>query len=143
MADIQRDEQFESIIQILDNSNIFPTIAEMLTSFAHLGFANKTRLKLKKPQGNIKEATFASRDLMSDIHLIALADTKNPKIILDDYECIKIFEEYANGGLSIVAADIKDNLRSDPEGAETLITYIHKKFAELDIGSDEEITLGA
>ena len=141
MAVIKRDHQFEPIIQTLDKEKIFGTIAEMLTSFSYLGFASKKRLKLKKPQGDIKEETFISGDLMADIHLIALAETEDPRIILDNEKCIKIFEEYANGGLSIVSQEISSSLRDDPMGGDTLVTFIHKKFKEYDVGNDDPISL--
>jgi len=141
MAVIRRDQELENIIQIIDEQKIFPTIAELLTSMSYLGFSKKKRLPLKKPSLEIKEETFVNLDLMSDVHLIALAETKDPKIITDNDACIKIFEEYANGGLSILGDEITNNLKRDPSGGETFVTYISKLFADIDKSSSEPINL--
>lgn len=90
---------------------LFPTIRELLCFSALLGYSEGRRLPLDRDKGveDVSYQQFERGDAEDLIYLIALAETKNPEILKDDEEgrCAEIFEEYANGGLEIIAEMIR------------------------------------
>jgi hypothetical protein len=63
--------------------------------------------------------------------LLALLHTKDITILKDERldECIKIFENYCNGGLSIIDSWLSENAQ-DFEGTSTLADRIFKELLE-------------
>ena len=115
----------KSLISSEHKSSPFQTYADVIAFAASLGNKRKKRLPLgeisKREPGSIDVDIFVSRGYDMAIKLIAIAETKNPKILshLDEKleaERLQIFEEYANGGLEILreelrgAADYSDRL---------------------------------
>ena len=110
---INRSREFEELIQNLANSKIdhgsrslFPTLKSVLCFAAFLGFAHKNRRPLDPQIGteDIAYSTFDNDGSYDYIFLIALAEVGNIEILRNgrEHECVKIFEEYANGGMSII-----------------------------------------
>lgn len=111
---INRAGVYEELVQKLaiakvpDGSrSLFPTIRELLCFCALLGFSQKRKLPLDRSQG-VEDVSYqqferdpAALDL---IYTIALADSENVELLKDGESrvCADIFEEYANGGLSII-----------------------------------------
>ncbi|HIK26759.1 MAG: DNA phosphorothioation-associated protein 4 [Oscillatoriaceae bacterium SKW80] len=111
----------------------FHTYADAIAFAAALGAKRKKRLTLNqisKEPGPIDLDIFISRGYDLEIKLIALAETKEPKMISQndeeaEKERIQIFEEYANGGLEI----LKEKLRGFPDYTEGLLLIL---FSERD-----------
>lgn len=114
---INRSRTHEDVVQRLaalplpgTDRRLFPTIRELLCFAALLGFSEQRRLPLDRSQGveDVSYQQFERGDAENLIYLIALAEEENPNILREGEEvhCAEIFEEYANGGLTI----IKDHL---------------------------------
>lgn len=111
--DIYRSRIHEEMVQRLavqkipdSDRTLFPTIRELLCFAALLGFSEMRRLPLDRKAGveDVSYQRFEMGDSDDLIYLIALAETKDPKILNEGEEkkCAEIFEEYANGGLHII-----------------------------------------
>lgn len=111
---INRSRVYEDIVQRLaaqplpgTDRRLFPTIRELLCFAAVLGYSESRKLPLDKSKGveDVSYQQFEARpDAENLIYLIAVADTQDVQVVREDNEeeCARIFEEYANGGLSIV-----------------------------------------
>jgi dnd system-associated protein 4 len=97
-----------------ENSAPFQTYADAIAFAAALGAKRKKRVSLgeiaKKEPGPIGMEIFVSRGYELTIKLLAIAETKETKILSPtDAEArrIQIFEEYANGGLEILQEEFR------------------------------------
>jgi len=114
----------------------FQTYADVIVFAAALGSKRKKRVPLKetskKEPGPIALEIFVSRGYDSAMKLIAIAETKDTKILsptdeTSEEQRLTIFEEYANGGLEI--------LREELRGAgdyldQILLLLISERFKE-------------
>ena len=76
---------------------------DLFVLLATYGYYLNLRIPFQKPQsqGQDINAMHQLRDeQLAIIYAIAISETKDPKIILDDMGVAKIAMEYANGGLS-------------------------------------------
>lgn len=92
-----------------DTNGPFLTYADVIAFAAALGAKRGKRIPVVEVSSNpdpIPQEHFISRKYETLINLIAVADTKEPKILADDEDSeenrIRIFEEYANAGLEIM-----------------------------------------
>lgn len=94
----------------------FQTYADVMVFAAALGAKRKKRVTLgeisKKEASPIAFEVFVSRGYELAIKLLAIAETKDTKILSPtDVESeerrIQIFEEYANGGLEILQEELR------------------------------------
>ncbi|WP_449416277.1 DNA phosphorothioation-associated protein 4 [Phormidium nigroviride] len=94
----------------------FQTYADVIVFAAALGSKRKKRLPLKeiskREPGPIGLEVFVSRGYDSIIKLIAVAETKDSKIlsyndVALEEQRLTIFEEYANGGLEILREELR------------------------------------
>jgi len=122
---IYRSKIHEHIVQalsgerayIFDESGkkLFPTIRELLTFCALLGYYNNKRVPLDKLAGteDIQGVTYEDTEALEFIWLIGLAETMNLETLKDGNEkiCSQIFEEYANGGLDLLSHHLNDNAK--------------------------------
>ncbi|MFT5331046.1 MAG: dnd system-associated protein 4 [Parasphingorhabdus sp.] len=110
---INRSRIHEDMVQMLavdklDGADraLFPTIRELLCFAAMLGYSEKRRIPLDRSDGveDVSYQQFERGDAEDLIYLLALADSRDPEILRDGEEsrCAEIFEEYANGGLTIL-----------------------------------------
>ena len=110
---INRSRVHEDMVQRLSTQKLpgtdrtlFPTIRELLCFAALLGYSEQRRLPLDREKGteDVSYQQFERGDAEDLIYLLALADSKDPEILMDGEEsrCAEIFEEYANGGLQVV-----------------------------------------
>jgi dnd system-associated protein 4 len=110
-----------------ERSSPFETYADVLVFAASLGYRRKKIMPLeeiaKKPEP-IRPNIFTNRGYDTAINLLAISHTQNPKIVGSDEdsknEKIKIFEEYANGGLEI----IKDRLKGSVDYLDTILLLL-------------------
>lgn len=133
MATISRESSFENIIvTFVEKNKIFETNAHFLNACAQLGYANKQRIKVKKPDNSksIKSSTFHTQGLYSYIWMLAFAETNDPFIFDDEDECFKIFEEYANGGYQLISKEISKKSKNDAIGIETFISLLKRTYSD-------------
>ena len=117
-------------------SGPFQTYADVMVFAAALGLKRKKRISLKETSKRepapIGLEVFMSRGYDSAMKLIAIAETKDTKILsatdaIAEEQRLTIFEEYANGGLEI--------LREELRGAgdyldQLLLMLIDERFKE-------------
>jgi dnd system-associated protein 4 len=110
-----KSELVRSLIASADNNSPFQTYADAILFAAVLGAKQNQRLPLgeisKKEPGPISIEIFISRGYDPVMKLIAIAATENINVISPDradfeQQRIHIFEEYANGGLEILAKEL-------------------------------------
>lgn len=120
---VHRSKVYENTLQILGgpNAKLFETLREALSFAAALGYRERRRLKLDERAGreDIQSQVYNGNDAVDLIFAIALAEVKSAEILkpTNEKECIKIFEEYANGGLCIITEWIERYPDIDVEDA--------------------------
>ena len=117
---VRRSKIHEKLVQDLagdqghsfeeSQKKLFPTIRELLSFAAMLGFSEDRKTKLDKSAGleDIQPPQYESSQGSTALEIlwaIAVAHTKSTDILKDgmERECTDIFEEYANGGLDIIS----------------------------------------
>lgn len=99
-----------------ESNGPFQTYADAIAFAAALGARRKKRVPLSqislKEPGPIDLDIFLSRGYDLELKLLAIAETKDPKIISPSDEIAEeqrahIFEEYANGGLEILREEFR------------------------------------
>jgi dnd system-associated protein 4 len=109
-------ELVKSLIASTDNNSPFQTYADVILFAAVLGARSSQRLPLgeisKKEPGPISIEIFIARGYDPVMKLIAIAATENINAISPDradfeQQRIQIFEEYANGGLTILDRELR------------------------------------
>ncbi|MBW4574426.1 MAG: DNA phosphorothioation-associated protein 4 [Aphanothece sp. CMT-3BRIN-NPC111] len=107
----------------------FQTYADAIAFAAVLGAKHKKRVPLgevsRKEPGPISIEIFISRGYDLAINLLAIAETKDIKILSSieenfEYKRLHIFEEYANGGLEI----LREELRGAVDYSERLLLIL-------------------
>lgn len=107
-SSVHRSRKYEDTLQMLGGhkDKLFPTLREALSFAAALGYHEGRRLKLDEKAGreDIQAQIYNGHDAVDLIFSIALAEVKSTDILKpsNEKECIQIFEEYANGGLSLL-----------------------------------------
>ncbi|NER22262.1 MAG: DNA phosphorothioation-associated protein 4 [Symploca sp. SIO1C2] len=119
-----------------DTTGPFQTYADVVVFAATLGAQKNKRIPLgtisKKEPAPIGLEIFVSRGYDLVLKLIAIAETKDTKIIspsdnVAQEKRIRIFEEYANGGLDI----LRDELRGAVDYSEQLLLLLSaERFQE-------------
>jgi len=133
-------ELVKSLTTSENNASPFPTYADVMVFAAALGAKRKKRSPLgqvsKKDPGPINLDIFVTRGYDVAIKLLAIADTKDAKILgsLDKAAPVKrieIFEEYANGGLEV----LRDELRGAVDYTEQImLMLISERFKQEETG---------
>ncbi len=138
-------ELVRKLLDTKETTSAFQTYADILVFAASLGIKNHKKVPLREISQNepapISLDVFISRGYDWVIKLIAVTDTQDPKI-LSDYEPdaeatrVKIFEEYANGGLE----RLREELRGAVDYTERLLLILNAaRFPEEEI--EEEFDL--
>lgn len=117
----------EKIIKTGDK--IFSTLLD-LAVFAAIIAINKGRTQLEKNGNEIPDRIFTNNNKEGLVYMIALLETKDPYILKDDRACWKIFQEYANTGMSEISGWLTDN-PTDITGVDTLLNSIAEKASQL------------
>lgn len=105
---VKRSREYEETLQKLGSkeSKIFPTLREALTFCAVLGFKERRRRPLSSGKGteDIAAAQYHGVEAVNIMFALALAETGKIDILRpeNESECVKIYEEFANGGLELV-----------------------------------------
>ncbi len=137
-------ELVQSLVDFNGNSGPFQTYADVMVFAACLGVKSQKRLPVETPAKEpapISLEIFISRGYDTIIKLIALTETNNIKI-LSQYEAeseserIRIFEEYANGGLD----KLSDGLRGAVDYSERILLILSRERSQ-EVKSDQEFDL--
>jgi dnd system-associated protein 4 len=122
------------------NTGPFRTYADVVSFAAVVGFNGSRKVSLesysRKEPDPVPQEQFRNANI---IGLVALADSQDPAILRDDDECdrrrVEIFQEYVNGGLEILAAELSGTV----DYAEQLLLMLK---VQKDAGqSDREFNL--
>ena len=120
---VKRSHEFEDTLQKLGGkeATMFPTLREALTFCAMLGYKERRKKPLNTSLGteDIAGAQYQTNDAVDAMFALALADAKDSDILRPDREgdCVRIYEEYANGGLELVQSWIDRYANIDVEDA--------------------------
>ena len=120
---VKRSKEFEDTLQKLGGagSKLFPTLREALTFCATLGFKERRKKPLSSSIGteDIAGAQYMSNEAVDMMFALALADAKDSDILRPqrEGECVRIYEEYANGGLELIQSWIDRYANIDVEDA--------------------------
>ena len=117
-----------------DTTKPFQTYAEVLVFAAALGAKRDRREPFgefsKKDPDPIPYDVFRKYDKV--VKLLAVAATKNPRILADNEEAgdsrIKIFEEYANAGLEIIDNELKGSV----DHLERVLLFLSSERDDID-----------
>lgn len=152
MRDINRDAKYEDLMKLLAEkknpnltSSLFKTMRELLCFCAVLGYHEGKRVPLSTKTTEIPGRVFENSDFAMDlIYLLALCESKSGDILKPENESdiIKIFEEYACGGLETLQRWISET-PSDAYGDQAIINALYKyDFMTIEgSGDGEEITI--
>jgi dnd system-associated protein 4 len=103
MADrIRRPQQYDALLT--DLRGVFDSYKDALVFSACLGFKRKLRVPFDKTSEPIHMATFSGQYDQAVMNAIAIKETSDPFVMANtrEDEKVRIFEEYACGGLSIL-----------------------------------------
>jgi dnd system-associated protein 4 len=120
---VHRSKAYENTLQALGGANakLFPTLRDALSFAAALGYRERRRLEFDERAGreDIQSQIYNGNEAVDLIFAIGLAEAKSAEILKPDNEkeCIKIFEEYANGGLALLTEWIERYPHIDIEDA--------------------------
>lgn len=122
----------QSLVSSSSNSQgIFSTYADLIAFTAAMGKKYQKRVPLEniaKEPSPISLDVFISRGYDLLIKLIAITETQQPSIISAystnaEEERIKIFEEYANGGLSL----LQEKLRGAVDYGDRILLILNQE----------------
>lgn len=132
MKRIQRASDKEAIIQLLTSDSVgaFREIWRLLFFAAIVGFKNGRREPLGATQGGegIRQDSFANNSVWhGTLYLLGIVETGKTDVLRATEEAeddrIRIFEEYANGGLAI----LKQEFETSEGNLDALLTFIHSQ----------------
>ena len=124
-----KTELVKALTQGDGNTGPFQTYADVMVFAASLGIKRKKKVPLeevaKRDPSPIGIEVFWSRGYDSVIKLVAIADSKDINILSPTDEKaeanrVEIFEEYANGGLTL----LEDELRGSVDYAERILLML-------------------
>lgn len=106
----------KALVKGSDSTGPFETFADVMAFAASLGVRRKRRVALGeisvRDPGPISVEIFVSRGYDRVIKLLAITETKDPKVLSPfdataEEQRNHIFEEYANGGLEILREELR------------------------------------
>lgn len=138
-------ELMQNLLATGSTKGPFQTYADAVVFAATLGMKNRRKTPLEtistREPGPISWEIFASRGYDPVIRLMAIAHTQQPEILASfnpgsEEQRLRIFEEYANGGLEI----LRDGLRGAVDYTERILLLLSsERWAETP--EDEEFDL--
>lgn len=109
MADrVRRPIEYDKMLIELKEKGVFKTYKDALLFAACLGFSREKRIPFSKSGETIRLQEFSGEFNRTVLNTIAIAETSDPTYMGKDKEDekLKIFEEYACGGLEILKNEI-------------------------------------
>ncbi|MBD1919661.1 DNA phosphorothioation-associated protein 4 [Microcoleus sp. FACHB-831] len=133
-------ELVKALIVSSDTTGPFQTYADVLVFAAALGAKHNKRISLTqvaKSIDPIRQDIFAAKRYDYIINLLAVINTKDTQILQYDEnseeERIKIFEEYANGGLEI----LREELIGAADYSERMLLLLSLEREKQELQEDE------
>tara|TARA_B100000780_G_C21034805_1_gene415005 strand:+ start:185 stop:673 length:489 start_codon:yes stop_codon:yes gene_type:complete len=129
---VYRNRKYEPLIDKLcvrkyehSDTSLFKTNKDLMIFAAMVGHANNKKEKLEKKPMQIFLRVYISDEKDGFIYLLSLLEHESANVLQTENlgEVIKLFEQYCNGGLSIIQSWLDDNL-GDLDGMETLAEKI-------------------
>jgi len=137
---VYRNAKYTSLVETLcqkendaTNKPIFSTNRELMIFAAMVGFTEKKKEKLDKGENiQIFMRVYETCGQDGYIYLLGLIETQDPSILKDAglRSVIALFEEYCNGGLSVIQSWMDEN-KHDIGGSETLLVKIHQQLEKI------------
>jgi len=136
MKSVRRDIKHEPLVRQLAETvnpttkrSLFPTMRELLCFAAALGFQMSRRVPLGEGTAEVDGRVFENLDSAVDmIYLVGLAGMRDVGILQPEREeeLIKVFEEYANGGLQILDEWLRAQ-GGDVYGDQAILTALRRE----------------
>tara|TARA_R110000765_G_scaffold323962_2_gene415592 strand:- start:648 stop:1085 length:438 start_codon:yes stop_codon:yes gene_type:complete len=129
---IRRPKQYDDLLEIFKKERIFTSNKNALVFAASLGFKKKQRQSFDESSEPIMLRIFDDNTDIPFIYSLALAETDDISMMTKNKfkEAVLIFEEYANGGLSIIRSVL------DPA---TALVSLEAIISELDETNTEDM----
>jgi dnd system-associated protein 4 len=133
--DIRRPSHHENTMQNLVSANSpFETLRDALVFCAALGFSKNRREEYSTSGERIAWGTMAANQYFEQILLMltAAVSKDTPEQLGEDFvrERVKTFEEFACGGLSIVA----EQMGKGEDSEDAILNIVSQRVSELDSG---------
>tara|TARA_R110002073_G_scaffold332957_1_gene519801 strand:+ start:1017 stop:1508 length:492 start_codon:yes stop_codon:yes gene_type:complete len=131
-VNVLRSRKYEPLVEKLcsrkssySNKPIFEFNKDLMVFAAVVGHSLSKKESVDKDAIQITLGTYASDEKDGYIYLIALLQEKNVEVLKQEniHDAVRIFEEYCNGGLSVIQSWMDDN-PGDIEGVDTLVEKI-------------------
>ncbi|MBD2580580.1 DNA phosphorothioation-associated protein 4 [Oscillatoria sp. FACHB-1406] len=139
-------EFVQALVDSPEKTGPFQTYADAIAFAAVWGFHHRKRTPLdstlSQEPGPISLDVFISRGHYPAIELLAIAQTQNPTILSSfdssaEAQRVSIFEEYANGGLELLA----EELRGAIDYSDRILSILARDRFPTEKSSDEEFDL--
>lgn len=91
-----------------DNEAPFKTMKDLFMLAANVGFVRGRRVPLSGQREIFRWPVFSSQEDIPALRAIAIAETGDTSILVDQAQVVMIAEEYANGGIEEVRREIAD-----------------------------------
>jgi len=120
---VRRPKIYEEMLDELKNNGVFKTYKDALMFAACLGYDRGKRLEFPKSSEPINLQIFSGEFNQTILNTLAVAETLDPACMGKDMEDekVRIFEEYACGGLEILKNEFWDSKADWELGLMTLI----------------------
>jgi dnd system-associated protein 4 len=137
MRTFRLNQRYEPLVDLLygkplkkaNNQPIFATKRDLLCFVAVLGFESEKKGKIEaKAVEFVDSRPFEnSQEAMNLLYLVGLAVTKDADVLKEENEerLVDIFEQYADGGLSVLQEWLADT-PSDPHGDRAILEALKK-----------------
>ena len=135
MRNIRRPEQYEPLFKRftetphpVSGKPIFVTLRDFLCFVAVLGFHNDIRITLDGKTIELDSRVFENNEQSRDLlYLVALAGSRDANILQPDREdeVVKIFEEFAAGGLKSLELWMQE-CPDDHVGDQAILTALRR-----------------
>lgn len=112
-VDVANHELFEKLKDYERSPFYGRTMKDIFIFAMSLGYAEGTRKRLSKRKGSIPRATLTDDDEWL-IRIIAIAEDKALEVLFDETKVFQIAEEYANGGIRLLANMVMEAGPGDP-----------------------------
>ena len=91
-----------------NNDAPFKTMKDLFLLAANVGFSRGRRVPLSGQREIFRWPVFTSQEDIPVLRAIAIAETGDTTILVDQSQLLKIAEEYANAGIEEVSREVAD-----------------------------------
>lgn len=136
MRDVRRPDALEPVVERLTSARmtesgtpVFETIMDLLIFAAGVGLTKKRRSAVPGSGKAVPVRIFENNNKEGYIFMVALAEKKDPVALAveHDDETVRIFEEYAAGGLEEIAEWLGEN-PTDISGVQALVSKMQAQM---------------